>query len=261
VSGSRQTARAVTKWQIALDEIDALLGDGLTRAPVAADAGYGVVTDFREGLTERGLSYAVGITGETTLWPPGTEPLRPLPYKGHGPRPKLLRRTAEHRPIAASKIAAALPPRAWRTVGWREGTRGTMHSRFAMVRVRAAHRDYWRSEPRPTEWLLIEWPSDGPEPTKYWLSNVPETVPIDDLVRLVKIRWRIERDYQELKDELGLDHYEGRGWRGFHHHGTLCIAAYSFLAAERARLSPPEPVAFLRSAAIPMGFHPRGASR
>ena len=237
------------------------MGDGLTRAPVAADAGYGVVTDFREGLTERGLSYAVGITGETTLWPPGTEPLRPLPYKGHGPRPKLLRRTAEHRPIAASKIAAALPPRAWRTVGWREGTRGTMRSRFAMVRVRAAHRDYWRSEPRPTEWLLIEWPSDGPEPTKYWLSNVPETVPIDDLVRLVKIRWRIERDYQELKDELGLDHYEGRGWRGFHHHGTLCIAAYSFLAAERARLSPPEPVAFLRSAAIPMGFHPRGASR
>lgn len=259
VAGIPTTVGFRTKWQIALGEIDALLGDGLAPAPVLADAGYGVVTDFRDGLAERNLSYAVGITGETTVWPPGKQPLRPLPYKGRGPRPKLLRRTPVHRPFAACALAARLPSGAWQLVEWREGTRGTMASRFAAIRVRAAHRDHRRSEPRPTEWLLIEWPSGEPEPTKYWLSNVPEAVAIEDLVHLAKLRWRIERDYQELKDELGLDHYEGRGWRGFHHHATLCIAAYCFLTAERARLSPPEPLAFLRAASVPKGFRPRGA--
>ena len=134
-----------------------------------------------------------------------------------------------------------------------------MHSRFACVRVRAAHRDYGRARPRPVEWLLVEWPRGEREPTKYWLSTVPENVALKDLVRLVKLRWRIERDYQELKDEIGLNHYEGRGWLGFHHHGVLCIAAYAFLAAERARLSPPAPLAFLRPAKVPRGFRPRGA--
>ncbi|MBI4515502.1 MAG: transposase [Deltaproteobacteria bacterium] len=109
-------------------------------------------------------------------------------------------------------------------------------------------RDYWRTVPRDLEWLLIEWPTGEKEPIKYWLSTVSEKVSLDDLVRLVKLRWRIERDYQEMKDELGLDHYEGRCWRGFHHHGVLCIAAYAFLAAERARLSPPTPLAFPRAA-------------
>jgi SRSO17 transposase len=108
---------------------------------------------------------------------------------------------------------------------------------------------------------VVEWPTGEREPTKYWFSNVPANVTLDDLVRLVKIRWRIERDYQELKDELGLGHYEGRGWEGFHHHGVLCIAAYAFLAAERARLSPPAPLAFLRPARVPKGFRPRGAAR
>jgi SRSO17 transposase len=136
-----------------------------------------------------------------------------------------------------------------------------MSSRFARLRVRVAHRDYERTEPRPLETLLIEWPQGETEPTKFWLSTLPEPLEIEDLVRLVKIRWRIERDFQELKDELGLDHYEGRGWRGFHHHGVLCIAAYAFLAAERARLSPPAPLAFLQPAALPQGFRPRGAAR
>ena len=113
--------------------------------------------------------------------------------------------------------------------------------------------------PRPEEWLLIEWPRGEAEPTKYWLSTLPEPTPLADLVRLAKLRWRIERDYQELKDELGLDHFEGRGWRGFHHHGALCIAAYASLAAERARLSPPAPLSFLRAARLPKGFTPRGA--
>jgi len=107
--------------------------------------------------------------------------------------------------------------------------------------------------------LLIEWPEGEKEPTKYTLSTAPENVPLEDLVRVVKLRWRVERDYEEMKQELGLDHFEGRGWRGFHHHGVLCIAAYAFLAAERARLSPPEPLAFLRAAPLPEGFRPRGA--
>jgi SRSO17 transposase len=136
-----------------------------------------------------------------------------------------------------------------------------MVSRFAAVRVRPAHRDYLRHEPRPVEWLVIEWPSGDPEPTRYWLSTVPEDVDLAEIVALAKIRWRIERDYQELKDELGLDHYEGRGWRGFHHHGVLSMAAYCFLAAERGRLSPPLAIAYLQPAPLPDGFKPRGSPR
>jgi SRSO17 transposase len=248
-----------TKWELALAEIDRLLADDLPRAPVVADAGYGVVTEFREALTARHLSYAVGISDQTSVWPPGEAPLAPRRWRGQGRPPTRLRRTVAHRPLSVRALANRLPPDAWRTVRWREGTRGSMRSRFAAVRVRAAHRDEDRVEPRPTEWLLIEWPKDETDPTKYWLSSVPEDVSLERLVRLAKIRWRIERDFQEMKDELGLDHYEGRGWRGFHHHGVLCIAAYAFLAAERARLSPPEPLAFLRTLRVPRGFRPRGA--
>jgi SRSO17 transposase len=170
-----------------------------------------------------------------------------------------VRRTATHTPQSLKQLAGALPPTAWRTVTWREGTRGAMRSRFARLRVRPAHRDEERTEPWPEEWLLIEWPRGDAEPTKYWLSTLPESTSLAALVRLAKLRWRIERDYQELKDELGLDHFEGRGWRGFHHHGALCIAAYAFLAAERARLSPPAPLSFLRAPRLPKGFKPRGA--
>jgi SRSO17 transposase len=162
--------------------------------------------------------------------------------------------------VSVLELARELPPSAYRKIRWREGTRGAMQSRFGFCRVRSAHRDYWRSEPRAQEWLVIEWPESQKEPAKYWLSNAPETAPPEDLVRLIKLRWRIERDFEEMKDELGLDHYEGRSWRGFHHHGVLCMAAYAFLAAERARLSPPEPLAFLHTTRLPKGFRPRGAS-
>lgn len=259
-AGVPHEVRFETKWEIALEAIDRLLGDDVPRAPVVSDAGYGNVTEFRDGLTARRLSYVVGVNPETTVWPPGTGPLPPRRYQGRGQPPKLLRRTGEHQPVAAAKLARRLPPKAWHTVGWREGTRGHMHSRFATVRVRPAHRDYWRTEPRAFEWLLIEWPKGASEPTKYWLSTIPDDAVLKDLVHLAKIRWRIERDYQEMKDELGLDHYEGRGWRGFHHHGVLCIAAYAFLIAERARLSPPAALAFLRPARLPKGFRPRGAA-
>jgi SRSO17 transposase len=228
------------KWEIALQEVDELLADDLPWAPVVADAGYGVATEFREALSERGLLYAVGISEEVTVWPEGSEPLPPKPRRAHhaGRPPKLLRRDAAHRPVSVQDLAHQLAKSAWKNVRWREGTRGTMRSRFAAVRVRPAHRDYWRSDLRDPEWLLIEWPPGEKEPTKYWLSTISERAAIEDLVRLVKIRWRIERDYQEMKDEIGLDHYEGRSWQGFHHHGVLCIAAYAFLAAERARLPP-----------------------
>jgi SRSO17 transposase len=232
--------------------------EGVPRAPVLADAGYGDTTAFREALTTAGLAYVVGVKKETTAWPPGEAPRPPKRWKGRGRPPTHVRRTARHPPQSLKQLAVALPTTAWRTVMWREGTRGAMRSRFARLRVRPAHRDAERTEPRPEEWLLIEWPRGDAEPTKYWLSTLPEPTPLADLVRLAKLRWRIERDYQELKDELGLDHFEGRGWRGFHHHGALCIAAYAYLAAERARFSPPEPLAFLRPARLPKGFTPRG---
>ena len=110
--------------------------------------------------------------------------------------------------------------------------------RFARVRVHAAHRDNLRSELRPEEWLVIEWPESEAEPTKFWLSTLPPDISFDKLVDAIKLRWRIERDYQELKQEVGLGHYEGRGWRGFHHHATLCIAAYGFLISERETIPP-----------------------
>jgi SRSO17 transposase len=249
------------KWRIALDQIDALLAEDLPPAPVVADGGYGDTTAFREALTERGFSYAVGVHKDTSVWPPGTEPLPPKRWSGRGRPPKRVRRTGEHKPVAVHELATQLPEDVWQNVRWREGTKGTMESRFAAVRVRPAHRDHLRSEPRPEEWLLMEWPTDEPEPTKYWLSTVPENIDLAEIVALAKIRWRIERDYQELKDELGLDHYEGRGWRGFHHHGVLCMAAYCFLAAERGRLSPPQAIAYLQPATLPRGFRARGSAR
>jgi SRSO17 transposase len=248
------------KWQIALAQIRALQAEGVPPAPVVADAGYGDTTAFRDALTAARLPYVVGVKGETTVWRPGQAPLPPKPGRGGRGRPAIrVRRTAFHQPVRLKHLAAEVPASAWQTVTWREGTRGVMRSRVARLRVRPAHRDEKRSESRADEWLVIEWPRGEPEPTKYWLSTLPATIPIADLVRLAKLRWRIERDYQELKDELGLDHFEGRGWRGFHHHGALCIAAYAFLAAERATLSPPEPLAFLRPARLPKGFKPRGA--
>jgi SRSO17 transposase len=249
------------KWEIALEQIDALVDEDLPPAPVVADAGYGDITEFRDGLTARGFSYAVAVKGDTSVWPPGTEPLPAPAYPGRGRPATRVRRDSTTKPVSAHELAERLPKKAWKLVRWREGTKGTMTSRFAALRVRPAHRDTLRSEPRPLEWLMIEWPEGESEPTKYWLSTVPEDVDLAELVSLAKIRWRIERDFQELKDELGLDHYEGRGWRGFHHHGVLCIAAYCFLAAERGRLSPPQATAFLQPPPVPTGFRPRGSPR
>lgn len=163
--------------------------------------------------------------------------------------------------MPAKVLAASLPKRAWRRLSWREGSDTALAGRFAAVRVRPAHRDINRPIPRPEEWLLIEWPKDEPEPTKYWLSTLPPTTTRRAMVGQAKLRWRIERDYQDLKHELGLGHYEGREWRGFHHHATLCIAAYGFLVAERGAFPPSAGFwpPFLEAPALPDGHRPRGA--
>lgn len=251
-----------TKPQIALAQIRAAVAAGVHPAPVLADAGYGIDTAFRDGITELGLTYVVGIQSHTSLWPPGTEPLPPKPWSGRGRPPSLIRRDAEHAPMPAKALAASLPKRAWRRVTWREGSNTMLAGRFAAVRVRPAHRDYNRLTPRPEEWLLIEWPKDEPEPSKYWLSTLPPTITRRALVDQAKLRWRIERDYQDLKQELGLGHYEGRNWRGFHHHATLCITAYGFLIAERGAFPPSNgfwPLS-LQTPALSNGYRPRGAS-
>jgi SRSO17 transposase len=159
-------------------------------------------------------------------------------------------------------LALALPPSAWKDVTWREGTERSLRSRFASVRVRPAGRDYEKAEPYAEEWLLIEWPWAEAEPTKYWVSTLPPQTKLKPLVKMAKHRWVIERDYEELKQELGLGHYEGRGWRGFHHHATLCIAAYGFLIAERNRFPPSARVGNLglSTPKPPPDFQPRGSS-
>ena len=250
-----------TKPQIALAQIRAAIEVGVPTATVLADAGYGVDTAFRDGITELGLTYVVGIQTSTSLWPPGAEPLPPKPWSGRGRPPSLVRREAEHAPVSAKALAISLPKRAWRRLTWREGTNTALAGRFAAVRVRPANRDYNRPTPRPEEWLLVEWPRDEPEPTKYWLSTLPPTTTRRALVDQAKLRWRIERDYQDLKQELGLGHYEGRGWRGFHHHATLCIAAYGFLIAERGAFPPSDGFwpQSLQAPASPDDYRPRGA--
>ncbi|MBC7726531.1 MAG: IS701 family transposase, partial [Microbacteriaceae bacterium] len=171
-------------------------------------------------------------------------------------------RSPDHKPVSAKALAAELPKSAWRRVTWRQGTNAPLTSRFAALRVRPAHRDYKAATPRPEEWCLIEWPPGEAEPTKFWLSTLPATTSRTALVRHAVLRWRIERDYQELKQEIGLGHYEGRGWRGFHHHATLCIAAYGFLVAERAAIPPSAgPKApLIQAPALPNSYRPRGAA-
>jgi SRSO17 transposase len=253
-----------TKPEIALGQIWQAVEQKVPVGVILADAGYGNGTLFRTAVTERGLQYMVGIESSTTVWKPGRQPLPAPPRKaGRGAPPKRLQRNADHQPVSAKQLALDLPPAAWKTIGWRQGSRQTLRSRFAAVRVRPAHRDYKRTEPHPEEWLVIEWPKNESEPTKYWLSTLPAKTSLKSLVKMGKHRWIIERDYEELKQELGLGHYEGRGWRGFHHHGVLCIAAYGFLVSERNRFSPSARAGHVGLSAPepPPDFRPRGSPR
>jgi SRSO17 transposase len=251
-----------TKTAIALDQVRAAHLAGIAPGVILMDGAYGCDTELRSGISALGLRYAASIPSSTTVWPPGREPLPPKPYAGHGRRPTRLRRDSTHKPVAVKMLALDLPKKSWRTIRWREGSNDWLGSRFARVRVRPAYDDYRRHTPHPFEWLLIEWPEGEPEPTRYWLSTLPENIAFDRLVDIAKLRWRIERDYQELKQEVGLGHYEGRGWRGFHHHATLCIAAYGFLVSERETIPPsaPRAAAPRQKPAFPQSHRPRGAA-
>jgi SRSO17 transposase len=251
-----------TKPEIALEQIRQAVEQKIPVGVVLADAGYGNGTPFRAAITQLGLPYVVGIESSTTVWKPGQQPLPAPPRKpGRGAPPKRLQRKADHQPIPVKQLALGLLSSAWKDIGWRQGSHGTLRSRFAAVRVRPAHRDYQRTEPHPEEWLLIEWPKGESEPTKYWLSTLSAKTSLRSLVKIAKHRWIIERDYEELKQELGLGHYAGRGWRGFHHHATLCTAAYVFLVTERNRFSPSAHAGNVGLSApeAPPDFRPRGS--
>jgi len=224
-----------SKWQLALDLVDNALEAGAEKRIVLADAGYGDTGEFRLSLRSRGLDYAVGVHHPTLVWPPGTPFAVPKKTSVKGPAPAKLR-AIEGEPISIGELSKKL---SYRTVTWREGTRGKQSSRFAAVRVRTAHRHTWAA-PGPEEWLLCEWPSSEDAPSKHYLLSLQPSTSVRELVRIAKLRWRVERDYQDLKGEVGLDHFEGRTWLGFHHHAALCAAAHAFLALRRA-LFPPEP--------------------
>lgn len=244
-----------TKGQLAMAQIEAALLAGYPRGVVLADAAYGDETAWRERLASHGLTYAVGVRPGTTVWWGEHQPVRAVARPRRRGRPRRrLRRDDTHQPIPVADVAQALPAQAWRKVNWRQGASGPLHSRFARVRVAAAHRD----RPRDPEWLIIEWPDGAEAPAHYWLSNLPTRRTWAEMADTVMSRWQIERDYEELKQELGLGHYEGRNWRGFHHHASLCIAAYGFLMLERLAGSKKNAARF-KAPAVPQGFRPRGA--
>jgi SRSO17 transposase len=241
-----------TKPQIALEQIRWAAASGLPGGGmVLVDAGYGHDSKLRDGITALKRAYVAGIQPQTLVWP----------SKRRGLSPKKGRGDADDG-VSARDLAIGLPAKAWHTIKWREGTNTWLSSRFARLRVRVASSQPHVGGKRAQEWLLIEWPEGEDAPTKYWLSTLPKNIAFCDLVDAAKLRWRIERDYQELKQEVGLGHFEGRGWRGFHHHATLCIAAYGFLISERETIPPSGPrcTAIFAQLAVPDGYRPRGAA-
>lgn len=244
----------MTKNQIAGAQIRAAVAAQVPRGVVLGDAAYGDDSALRDELSAQELIYALGIRAHTTVWWGAHQPAPAPPPAARGrPRVRVVR-DAAHAPISVRALAQALPARAYRTIRWRQGSAETLAGRFARVRVVTAHDD----RARQAEWLVIEWPRGDAEPLRYWLSTLPKETTFQALVGTIKGRWRIERDYLELKQELGLGHYEGRNWRGFHHHASLCIAAYGFLTLERLRGSKKNRARF-KAPAVPEGFRPRGA--
>jgi len=254
-AGVPEDIRFKTKQQIALELIERAHASGLPRGVLLMDLDYGRDSRLRASVSALGLSYVAGIQPNVLMWAPGAGPKRP------GKRLNNTGRRDEPDLISAKQVALGLPKHVWHTIRWREGSADWLSSRFARVRVRVGYNGAIPGQVAE-EWLLIEWPEDEDEPTKYWLSTLPAEISFRQLVDVAKMRWRIERDYQELKQEVGLGHYEGRGWRGFHHHATLCIAAYGFLASERAAIPPsgPRSPALFSTPALPDGYRPRGSA-
>ena len=230
-AGIPEEVKFQTKWELALELIDEAQKWGLRCGVVLADAGYGEVTEFRQGLEARQLPYAVGIPSTLGVW---TKPPRihKLKARGQG-RPPSAYHYGPQRPGTVREVAQKA--RGWKQVRWREGSKGWLESRFDACRVQPSHGFHEGRPPHKEVWLLVEWPRGEKEPTKYFLCDLPEHCPLRRLVRIVKARWKIEQDYQQLKEELGLDHYEGRSWAGWHHHVTLVMLAHAFLTLERLR--------------------------
>jgi SRSO17 transposase len=232
-----EEVRHVPKWQLALQIIDQLVAWGLERRVVQADGGYGDITAFRTGLEDRDLEYVVQVKGVTSTQPADAVPVAP-DYQGRG-RPGVPRYPAK--PTSFKALVLAAGRQHVHTVGWREGDRGPLASQFIALRVRPAN-DAQRQDDGvlPEQWLLAEWPEGKDEPVKYWLSNLPPETSIATLVGLAKLRWRVEHDYRELKQCLGLDHYEGRTFRGLHHHLTCVTVAHAFLTCQRLARGHPD---------------------
>jgi SRSO17 transposase len=225
-----------TKPKIALQQIEWACAAGIAPGVVLMDCAYGSDLSLRRRLTALDLTYAVGVWARTLV--------RKAKRGGDAP-------------VTATDLAKSLPKRAWRTIGWRNGTNVRLVSRFA--RVRAAGEGTTVEEPE--EWLIVEWPKGEKEPAKFWLSTLAEDIAFERMIDITMMRWRIERDYQELKQEVGLGHFEGRSWRGFHHHATMCIAAYGFLVAERGAFPPSASRSqyLIEKPALPQGYRPRGS--
>ncbi len=219
-----------TKIEMAIDQIRHAVAAGLPRGIVLADAAYGGARSFRDALRDLALSYALGIESNTTVVPviaPGHAAASDRSVK------------VQAGAVRVDVLAGEWEPRDWRTVSWREGSAGQLSGRFAARRVQVAptrHRDHLDAE----EWLIVQ-DAEAPGDRRFWLSSLPADTPIEDLVRHVKGRYRVEQDYRELKQEVGLAKFEGRGWRGFNHHVTLCLAAYGFLVSERSLFPPQQP--------------------
>jgi SRSO17 transposase len=227
----------VEKWRQALEMIDELVGWGIEPPVVLGDGAYGDVTEFRSGLQERGIGYVLDVKSTTSAYLENVTPATPPRPEGRGRPPKPRYRED---PSSLKQLALTAGKQAAVSVTWREGTRGKMTSQFLALRVRPANIGLRNTANRNGEelevcWLICEWPDDKDEPTKYWLSNLPADTDLTDLVRLAKLRWRIEHDYRELKDALGLDHFEGRTYPGWNHHVTLASVAHAFLTLERQR--------------------------
>jgi len=218
-----------TKWALALALIDRAREWGIPVGVISADAGYGNSTEFRTGLAERQLSFVVGIQGTTAVWADQGD-LAPPRRAGRGRPP--LEPIDAGAPLSVAALSQSWPQESWQRVTWREGTKGAMTSRFAAARVLPSHSYQHGGAKEESCWLLVEWPEGEETPTKFWLANLPADTDLLSLVRFAKIRWWIEQGYQQLKDELGLDHYEGRSWQGWHHHVTLTMLAFGYLVLE-----------------------------
>lgn len=229
-----ENVRHREKWRLALDMLDEMTGPWeLPKRPVVGDSGYGDATEFRLGLTARGLSYVLQVDPTATAQPGDAVPVARA-YSGRG-RPPVP--AYPDPPATLRELALAAGRGAARRVTWRHGSKKTtdnptaaMRSHFLAIRVRPANRNIPRAADGslPEEWLIAEWPPDKPEPVKYWLSTLPVRTSLKTLVRLAKIRWRIEHDYRELKTGLGIDHFEGRSFLGWHRHVTLTVLAQAF---------------------------------